>query len=68
MAKKDPRGPDASGASSAASGAASGGGTWQAYRTDEPFSGDAPGLAFYCPVCAFAEFGPRRRSDQEQAS
>jgi hypothetical protein len=40
---------------------------WHAYRTDEPFSGEVPGVAFYCPRCAFAEFGPRRRSDQEQA-
>ncbi len=34
---------------------------WQAYRTDEPFSGEVPGVAFYCPVCAFAEFGPKTR-------
>ena len=40
---------------------------WQAYRIDEPGRGELPRLAFYCPVCAFAEFGPRRRSDQEQA-
>jgi hypothetical protein len=40
---------------------------WQAHRTDELFGGEEPRVAFYCPVCAFAEFGPRRRSDQEQA-
>jgi hypothetical protein len=40
---------------------------WQAYRVDEPFSGELPELAFYCPICAFTEFGPRRPGDQEQA-
>jgi hypothetical protein len=40
---------------------------WQAYRVDEPLSDELAQLAFYCPVCAFAEFEPRRLSDQEQA-
>ena len=40
---------------------------WQAHRVDEPLSLELPALAFYCPVCAFAEFGPQRRSEQEEA-
>lgn len=32
---------------------------WRASRCDEPEFGDAPQLAFYCPVCAEREFGRR---------
>jgi len=30
---------------------------WRAYRVDEPGGGELPELAFYCPVCAYTEFG-----------
>lgn len=30
---------------------------WKAYRTDDPEEGELPALAFYCPVCAYIEFG-----------
>ena len=30
---------------------------WKAYRTDEPDEDEPPALAFYCPVCAYVEFG-----------
>ena len=32
---------------------------WRALRTDIPQEGDEPSIAFYCPVCAEREFGPR---------
>ena len=31
---------------------------WRAYRVDDPEMGEPPALAFYCPACAEAEFGP----------
>jgi hypothetical protein len=30
---------------------------WKAYRTDDPTEQEPPALAFYCPVCAYIEFG-----------
>jgi hypothetical protein len=30
---------------------------WRAYRIDDPAEDEEPALAFYCPVCARAEFG-----------
>ncbi len=30
---------------------------WRAYRCDDPDTGEPPELAFYCPICAAAEFG-----------
>lgn len=30
---------------------------WRAYRTDDPLEDELPALAFYCPVCAYIEFG-----------
>jgi hypothetical protein len=33
---------------------------WKAYRTDDPYDEeDSPALAFYCPLCAHIELGPR---------
>lgn len=31
---------------------------WRAYRVDDPELGEPPTLGFYCPSCAWAEFGP----------
>lgn len=30
---------------------------WKAYRIDAPLEDEPPALAFYCPVCAYIEFG-----------
>jgi hypothetical protein len=30
---------------------------WRAYRVDEPGTDEAPALAFYCPTCAYHQFG-----------
>jgi hypothetical protein len=35
---------------------------WRGYRCDDPDLDEAPALAFYCPLCAVAEFGPARSS------
>jgi hypothetical protein len=35
---------------------------WRGYRCDDPDNDEPPALAFYCPVCAVAEFGPARSS------
>lgn len=32
---------------------------WRGYRTDDEELGEEAALAFYCPVCAVAEFGSR---------
>jgi hypothetical protein len=34
---------------------------WEAHRIDDPFAGDRPALAFYCPDCARRVFGRRER-------
>jgi hypothetical protein len=39
---------------------------WQAHRVDDPESCDLPELGFYCPVCAFQEFGRRKPRQFEQ--
>ena len=31
---------------------------WRGYRCDDPDRFEPPALAFYCPECAVAEFGP----------
>lgn len=31
---------------------------WRGYRCDDPDRFEPPALAFYCPKCAVAEFGP----------
>ena len=37
---------------------------WRGYRCDDPDLDEPPALAFYCPVCAVAEFGPARSRRQ----
>jgi hypothetical protein len=32
---------------------------WRAYRVEDPELKEPPAIAFFCPVCAVAEFGPR---------
>ena len=39
---------------------------WQAHLVDHPVSFEPPLLVFYCPACAFGEFGPLRRSEREE--
>jgi hypothetical protein len=40
---------------------------WRGYRIDDPEDGDLPEIGFFCPDCAYREFGPlldrRDRSD-----
>jgi len=31
---------------------------WRGYRIDDPEEGDMPEIGFFCPDCAFREFGP----------
>jgi hypothetical protein len=38
-----------------ATGSASG---WRGYRIDDPEEGDPPEIGFFCPDCAYREFGP----------
>jgi hypothetical protein len=43
---------------------------WRAYRTDEEEMNEPPSLAFYCPICAYREFGarlPRRSTGRRDA-
>jgi hypothetical protein len=30
---------------------------WRGYRIDDPYEHEEPALAFYCPSCAYREFG-----------
>jgi hypothetical protein len=30
---------------------------WRGYRIDDPNENEPPALAFYCPTCAYREFG-----------
>ena len=30
---------------------------WRGYRIDDPNENEQPALAFYCPACAYREFG-----------
>jgi hypothetical protein len=30
---------------------------WRGYRIDDPNENEEPALAFYCPSCAYREFG-----------
>lgn len=30
---------------------------WRGYRIDDPNEDEPPALAFYCPTCAYREFG-----------
>jgi len=30
---------------------------WRGYRIDDPYENEEPALAFYCPSCAYREFG-----------
>ena len=39
---------------------------WQAHHADHPVSFEPAELVFYCPACAFGEFGPIRRSAREE--
>jgi len=39
---------------------------WRGYRIDDPEDGDPPEIGFFCPDCAYREFGPlldRRDTD-----
>jgi hypothetical protein len=40
---------------------------WQAHRVDDPELREVPELGFYCPVCAFQEFGGREPRHFEQS-
>jgi hypothetical protein len=31
---------------------------WRGYRIDDPEDGDPPEIGFFCPDCAYREFGP----------
>jgi hypothetical protein len=31
---------------------------WRGYRIDDPEDGDLPEIGFFCPDCAYREFGP----------
>ena len=31
---------------------------WRGYRIEDPEEGDLPEIGFFCPDCAFREFGP----------
>jgi hypothetical protein len=31
---------------------------WRGYRIDDPEDGDLPEMGFFCPDCAYREFGP----------
>ena len=31
---------------------------WRGYRIDDPEDGDLPEIGFFCPECAYREFGP----------
>jgi len=31
---------------------------WRGYRIDDPEDGDPPEIGFFCPECAYREFGP----------
>jgi hypothetical protein len=33
---------------------------WRGYRMDDPKRDEAPVLAFFCPTCSEAEFGPSK--------
>ena len=34
---------------------------WRGYRIDDPEDGDPPEIGFFCPDCAYREFGPLAR-------
>jgi hypothetical protein len=42
---------------------------WRGYRIDDPEDGDLPEMGFFCPECAFREFGPLLdRSDSDSGT